>query len=166
MQTFSLIRTENIEVFKDKIIIKIPDVIKTTGKNRLQPVLRIPFFKGNLKFCPASALSEYILRTKLIREPGSMLFVSCENPHKSVKPQTLSKWVSKSMAAAGLDTNLFTAHSTRHAATSTAKRCGVNLDTIRKTATWTSNSSTFARFYDRPLGEDRDLFAISILKQT
>ena len=67
MQTFSLIRTENIEVFEDKIIIKIPDVIKTTGKNRLQPVLRIPFFKENLKICPASALSEYVSSTKLIK---------------------------------------------------------------------------------------------------
>ena len=39
MQTFSLIRTENIEIFEEKILIKIPEIIKTSGVNKLQPML-------------------------------------------------------------------------------------------------------------------------------
>ena len=38
-----------------------------------------------------------------------------------------------------VDTSVFTAHSTRHASTSAAKRRGVDLDLIRKTAGWTKN---------------------------
>ena len=75
-------------MFEDKIIINIPDQSKLWEN---------PFFNQGFesffskKIFHASTQSEYILRTKLIREPGSILFVSCENPHKSVAPRTLSK---------------------------------------------------------------------------
>ncbi|CAG5009444.1 unnamed protein product [Parnassius apollo] len=53
-------------------------------------------------------------------------------------------------------------HSTRHAATSAANRADLNLDLIRKTAGWSNNSETFARFYNRPLLDDPLLFSSTV----
>ena len=165
MQTFSLIKIENIEKSdQEKIIIKIPDRIKTSGKNAIQPSLQLPYYRQDPKICPASTVTAYLEQTKNIRNSSKNLFISCKSPHLPVTSQTLSKWVTKTMTSAGLNTEIFTAHSTRHAATSKAKRCDVSLDTIRKTASWTPTSATFARFYDRPLHEDRNTFATSILE--
>ena len=55
------------------------------------------------------------------------------------------------MTYAGIDTTIFTAHSTSHASTSAA--------------TWTSSSATFARFYDLPLCSEQN-FAQSILNNS
>ncbi|XP_063993907.1 uncharacterized protein LOC135171353 [Diachasmimorpha longicaudata] len=78
----------------------------------------------------------------------------CERRHQ---------WVKDVLNECGIDTNIFSAHSTRHAATSAAKRKGVNSDLIRKSAGWTTNSATFARFYDRPLVQDPRSFSRAIL---
>lgn len=94
MQTFSLIEVVNIETLSDKIIIKIPKTIKTSGKNRMQPVLVIPFFKEDCKVCAGKALVSYLDRTGEIRKDSEkFLFISFKKPHKGVNAQTLSRWV-------------------------------------------------------------------------
>ncbi|CAH2009621.1 unnamed protein product [Acanthoscelides obtectus] len=50
---------------------------------------------------------------------------------------TLSRWVKQTLASAGVNTTLFTPHSVRHAATSTALRKGVSVDSICKTVVLT-----------------------------
>lgn len=60
MQTFALIRTENIEIQGDLIDIKIPDRIKTSGPNKNQPTLILPYFPKNKKICAASTLECYL----------------------------------------------------------------------------------------------------------
>jgi len=45
----------------------------------------------------------------------------------------------------------FSGYSTRHASTSAAFRAGVDLEEIRRTAGWTEKSTTFNKFYNRPL---------------
>ena len=64
----------------------------------------------------------------------------------------------------GLDTEMSTAHSSRYASTSAAKRKGVNIDSIRKTARSTANSMTFTKFYDLQVIEDKNAFAKAVLK--
>lgn len=162
MQTFSLIEIENVEILPEKILIKIPEKIKTTGKNKLQPVLTIPFFKENYKVCAADTLMTYLARTKNLRGSEKFLFISFQKPYKKVSSQTLSHWVTETLSVAGLNTNVFSAHSTRHASTSTAKNNGISIDLIKKTAGWTANSSTFARFYERNVVQDISSFANAI----
>lgn len=128
MQTFSLIEINNIEILSDKILIKIPKIIKTSGPNSLQPLLVIPFYKDNCKVCTANTLVSYLDRTKEIRQSKPFLFISFEKPYRRVGSQSLSRWVTESLSEAGLDTNVFTAHSTRHASTLSAKNKGISLD--------------------------------------
>ncbi|XP_067215712.1 uncharacterized protein [Linepithema humile] len=75
-----------------------------------------------------------------------------ETPHRPVTAQTLARWVKELLGSAGIDTSIFSAHSTRHASTSLAASRGVSVDEIRRTgAGWSSSSDIFARFYNRPL---------------
>ena len=54
------------------------------------------------------------------------------------------------MARAGINIQVFGAHSTRAAATSHAKQCGVSFRQIAKAADWAS-AKTFASYYDKPI---------------
>lgn len=161
MQTFSLIMLENIKTSESKIEIFIPDRIKTSKKGSLQPLLNLPFFSDK-KLCAASCLKHYLILTNNLRGSVKELFISTYRPFKAVKTETLSRWVKESLSESGIDTSIFSAHSTRHASTSAAKRSGVDIDLIRKTVGWSNNSSTFARFYDRDIINNNDDFALSI----
>ena len=76
MQTFSLIQIDNVQILPEKIMIKIPDIIKTSGPNKLQPLLVLPFFPENCKVCAANTLVSYIDRTKKLRGSEKTLFIS------------------------------------------------------------------------------------------
>lgn len=170
MQTLSLIKVCNIEKTDTKICIKIPDFIKTSGVNRTQPILVLPFFRENPEICPAKTLDCYLNRTENIRRNNNVeeLFVSFKKPHARVSSQTLSRWIKLMLDESGINTAVFNAYSTRHASTSTAQRLGVNLQLIRKTAGWSGTSKVFATFYNRPVIDDtliEENFARSILSQ-
>lgn len=68
------------------------------------------------------------------------------------------------MDQSGIDINTFSAYSTRHAATFAAKRQGVSIDLIRKTAGWSKESETFARFYNRCVISENTQFAEAVLE--
>ena len=72
----------------------------------------------------------------------------------------------ETLKKSGIDTNVFTAHSTRHASTSAANRNGIDINTIRKTAGWTDNSLTFVKFYNLPLSSNEYDFANAIYNCT
>ena len=71
--------------------------------------------------------------------------------HKAASKSTVSRWVKMVLLKAGIDPS-FGPHSTRTASTSKAKLGGggISLETIMKTAGW-SSSSVFAKFYDKPV---------------
>ena len=54
------------------------------------------------------------------------------------------------LTLSGINTESFSAHSTRAAASSAAARAGVALKNIMNAADWT-NESTFKKFYHKPL---------------
>ena len=108
-----------------------------------------PAFPENQRLCPVQTLRAYEQRTLTLR-PNSRrvknpLFISVRKPHRPVKPATLGRWLKGVMSQAGINTEMFSAHSTRGAATSKAKMVGVSLSDIVKAANW-SSTSTFTRF--------------------
>lgn len=151
VQTLSLIKTENITFTETLAQIKIPDRIKTSGRDRDQPLLNIPFFKEKPALCAASVLQQYIQQTTKLRQNESNMLITFRRPHRQASCQTISRWIKDSLEKAGIDTQIFSAHSTRHAATSFAARKGVNIEVIRRTAGWTEKSKVFNRFYNRPM---------------
>lgn len=168
VQTLSKIKICNIERFPKEIKIKIPDLIKTSRIGASQPMLIIPFFDKKPEICPAQVILTYLEMTEGLRINTDTLFISFKKPHKSVGAQTLSRWIKHTLSLSGIDTSTFTAHSTRHAATSAAQRLGVNIDQIRRAAGWSHNSQAFAKFYNRPVNDNvsNDCFGMAIMNDS
>lgn len=163
VQTISLIKINNIFTNANEIFIKIPDIIKTTKLNSLQPILRLPFYNARPEICPARCLQTYLNKTKSLRNNNNTnLFLSFKKPHSNIGSQTISHWLKDTLQESGIDTSIFTAHSTRHAATSKANKLGVSIDVIKKTAGWSNSSSAFARFYNKEIVNNNE-FAESLL---
>ena len=112
------------------------------------------------KLCLVDHLHRYILSTNKLRSSDELL-VTLQRPHKPIARATLSRWVKDVLKAAGIDTSIFSAHSTRSASTSAAWSMGASLDSILQAAAW-SSSLTFARFYNR--GSDKDNFSQAVYK--
>lgn len=164
VQTLSLIKIENISISNTQINIAIPDLIKTSAPGRAQPTLTLPYFKEDPSICPALVLKDYILVTQNKRtgDQGTLLLTH-RAPHRAATCQTVSRWIRQVLGAAGIDSTVFGAHSTRHASTSAACASGVSIELIRKAAGWTSTSQTFAKFYSRPiLTRDEHTFARTV----
>ena len=119
------------------------------------------------KLCVVQCLKEYEKVTQQFREVSSdkpaPLFLSYVKPHSSVTAQRMAHWVKDLLKVAGVDTNVFKAHSVRGASTSAALKKGVHLKDILETADW-SNESTFKRFYYR--SSEEDSFARRVLSRT
>ena len=131
----------------------IPRLTKT---RRSGPPLEAfyPSFPEEPRLCPVTTLECYQTRSQNLREPmsetSSPLFIAVRKPHKPVKASTIGHWLKNVMKAAGVNTSVFSAHSTRGAATSKARAVGVSLADILHAANW-SSPSTFCRFYCRPV---------------
>lgn len=166
LQTLAMINIDNIIKTNSGFKIKIPDLIKTSKPGKEQPVLSIPFLKQDKEVCVATILLQYLEKTEELRGSGKNLFISTVKPHGPASAQTLGHWVKSLLVKAGVDVNVFTAYSTKHAAVSKAFTNGVDINTIRRTAGWSSTSSTFARFYNREIQDSDDTFARSILLNT
>lgn len=162
-QTLSLIKLDNVKIGPTGVHIGISDVIKTSAAGREQPVLFLPHFHENKAICPATAIEDYINMTNNIRSmTTNNLILTYKRPHKPATSQSISRWIKQVLSASGVNVSTFSAHSTRHAATSTASASGVSLDIIRKTAGWTSKSQSIAKFYHRQI-LNNDSFAKSVL---
>lgn len=164
VQTFSLIKIDNIVFHTEGAKIKIPELIKTSRLGSHQPLLNLPFFHKRKDLCVATTLKEYLKRTESIRGDVKELFIAMKRPYKAVSSQTISRWIKKTLGQSGIDTNQFSAHSTRHVATSTAYKRGLDLSIIRNTAGWSGTSKVFAIFYNKPMTDDGSKFASIVLE--
>lgn len=98
----------------------------------------------NPELCVASSLKKYISLTQQIRKRNDdILFLTVNASHHRAGKQMISPWVKEMLKTVGIDTSIFTPHSTRHAAASAALRRGVPLKTICKTAGWSEQTNIF-----------------------
>ncbi|CAB0003987.1 unnamed protein product [Nesidiocoris tenuis] len=160
IQTISLIRLSNIKTTSKGVTIPITERVETSRPGCNQPCLHLKLFTEKPNLCVATLIMKYLEVTRPFRESSmdDKLFLCHQKPHRPAKRPTISRWVKETLKEAGVDTSIFSAYSTRHAATSDAYRKGVSIDTIRSSAGWSPESSVFARFYNRPLTESPDEF--------
>lgn len=71
-----------------------------------------------------------------------------KSPFNPVTANSLACWIKSVLYRAGVDTKIFSAHSTRSAAASNARRSGMSIDAILQAGSW-ARESTFNRFYNR-----------------
>lgn len=164
VQTLSLIDLDDIKSSPEGVQIFIRSRIKTSGPNRLQPIISLPFYKDDEILCVATTILFYIEKTRSLRNSRcKKLLITFKKPYRSASSQTISRWIRKVMFKAGIDSTTYASHSTRHASTSLADRKGVSIDIIRSAAGWTKHSKTFAHFYKRPVW-DSYAYARAILE--
>ena len=118
------------------------------NEQSLQPVT-ITSFEDEL-LCPVACLRVYESATSKFRksESSMQLFLAMVPPHHPVTSSTIARWIKKSLEKAGLEP-VFSAHSTRSAASTAAALSGVSTQEIMDRAGW-SSKDTFCKFYYRP----------------
>lgn len=125
------------------------DLLKTSTRKKHQKELVFEAYPHSKALCVVHYLKQYKKRTEKLRGGEQCLFITSRPPYKGVSRSTLANWTKKGLEKGGIDTKIFTPHSTRAAATS--KMAGrVSLKTIMRTAGW-RRSSTFAKYYHKEI---------------
>ena len=148
-QTLHMIRLQDLIITKNSFKMKIAEKLKHTRPGKHLDLLTIKAYAPDRRLCPLTVLVEYLKRTKDLRT-GEKLLVGIIRPHGPVAPSTVARWIKTTMLYSGIDTKIFSAHSTRGAATSRAVFDNVPITSIMKTAGW-SREQTFAVYYKRPI---------------
>ena len=162
-QTLHLLNIEDMNLTAQQSTFRICKPIKTTkpGSKALQ--LNFKAYPADKQLCVVHHLGEYLERTRLLRGDCKQLLISFQKPHGAVSTDTISRWLKLVLKQAGIDINMFKAHSTRAASTSAAASGNVPLSTIMASAGW-SNANTFSKFYNKPVITDEQNFGDALLQ--
>ena len=130
---------------------RIPGLTKTRAPGK-DVVFFFPALKNNGQLCPVTCLREYIKRTAKLRNHSGVsqpLFLATQKPYSPVTSTSIGRWLKLTLQNAGIDTNVFKAHSTQGASSSAARQSGVSVKDILTAADW-SRETTFNLYYYRP----------------
>ena len=105
--------------------------------------------------CPISCLERYISVTRDFRKEStnSSLILGLRSPHPPIGASTIGRWIKLLLSDAGVDTALYSAHSTRGASASKAISAGISIESILRTGSWASEC-VFSRHYNRPINKE------------
>ena len=159
-QTIHLMDLRYMHVGKASYKFYTPHLVKHSRPGTSQPLLVLPSYPPDRRLCVTTYLKQYLKQTKELRDCNKV-FISYIKPHKSVTRSTIARWVKTTLSKAGIDTNVFGAHSTRAASTTACANQQVPLDLIMKTAGW-SQTCTFTKFYKKPTTNE-ELFGLTVL---
>ncbi len=144
-------------------IFHLPHVTKTRKPGTPPDKAVYAQFLPDPLLCPVLTLVAYTTRTTAFRSSPSWLLLSYRAPHKPISAQTISRWLTSVLAAAGIDTSIFKAHSTRGATSSKAVVTGYPVAKVLQSGCWSNQTNTFALFYYRSLA-DSTTYSTHILR--
>ena len=134
----------------DAVHFEITKLLKTSKPGKHQGHLEFRSYPVDRRLCVVTCLKQYVKLTEPVRAGHDSLWLSYSKPFKPVSRDTISRWIRNVLENAGINTNLFGAHSTCAASTSAAQSNNVSINTIMDAAGW-SRESTFRKFYDKPI---------------
>ncbi len=162
-QSIFLWGKENMSLTDDRVAFRIGDPTKTSRPGKHVPEIVYLAFPNDKNVCVVNTLQVYIRKTESRRRKDvKQLILTHGKPHGPAARSTITRWLKEIMVAAGIDMNMFTAHSVRAAAVSSVSS-RLPLATILKTGGWTSES-TYSRFYKKPIVEEGAL-QVAIMTQ-
>ena len=122
--------------FSDSVVIPVDALLKHSRANKNSFSVVLKAFPYNPVLCPCIMLNHYIARTKILG--GSLIsYLSIFIDLFSLLLVVLRVAGLRVVYEAGIDTDIFTAHSTRAASSSAARESDLPLK-ILKTAGWTN----------------------------
>ena len=155
-QTLLAIDIDNIKIYEDKLIILPNSSLKHKPSRILQAILYRKF-NGNPKICVIECAKHYIeIRRELVPPEIKQFLVTYGKPHKAASDDTISRWIKNTISSAGIDIDVFKAHSTRSASSSKAKKAGIPYTEILKRGSW-KGANTFTKHYDKHIINKGDL---------
>lgn len=149
-QTVHALTVSGMRITNDTVHFEIAKLLKTSKPGRHQGHLEFKSYPVDERLCVVTCLRQYLKLTEPIRTGHDPLWLSYTKPFKPVSRDTVSRWIKNVLEKAGVNTKVFSAHSTRAAATSAACSNNVSINTIMDAAGW-SRESTFRKFYDKPV---------------
>ena len=135
-QTLSKLDTSCMQETQEGIVFTIRDPLKTTRPGKHLAPIEIRSFTSDPRLCPVTHLKHYISTTCALRH-DTRLLISYTRPHKPVTNSTVARWVRSTLQEAGIDVNVFSAHSSRAASTSYSVNAKLPLQDILKAGGWT-----------------------------
>lgn len=163
VQTVHMLSIDSMEKLKSEFIFHMNDLIKQSRPGYRNPDIVLKAYPPDRRLCVYTVLKEYLKRTSPLRLDTQKLILSYIKPFKPVSTGTISRWIKTIMCQSGINTDIFTAHSTRAASTSKAKNNNVPINEILLRAGW-SSVKTFATFYDKKVEVSKHVFSDSVLK--
>ena len=136
----------HIDLNINKVIFYIPKVIKNTTRLFHPQPIELKAHNKDESICPVRTVVEYI--KEKIRKSENIII--SYHKHNVVNTQTVSRYVKQTLKAAGINSSLFTDHSTRHPSSSKTFMKELFLTDIVKRGGWKS-TSTFREFYNLPI---------------
>lgn len=148
---------------QDSYVFTLDKLTKTRKKGSSPPDIEFKNFSNNSKLCVVNTIDCYIRRTKEWRtgDKHTQLLLSTLRPHHAVVPSTVAGWIKSVLNDAGINTNLFSAHSTRSASTSKAKLMGLSTADILKRGSW-SGKTTWQKHYRKTIQPMSQVFQNAI----
>ena len=125
-QTIKCLNLDCIKISSDKVVLFVPETLKTTRSGHHLPPIELKTFKDS-ELCVVAHLKQYIKMTASFRNAGTkQLLLSFVQPHKPISTSTFSRWCVTVMKESGVYVNIFGSHSTRSVSTSKCKISGLS----------------------------------------
>ncbi|CAB4031951.1 Transposon Ty3-G Gag-Pol poly [Paramuricea clavata] len=140
----------SMERQENKYIFYVNQLLKTSKPGKHWGRQEFTAYPSDPRLCIVSCLNQYLKKTESIRKNSVQLLLSYQKPHHSVSCDTFARCLKSVMKEAGLNIDIYSAHSTRAASTSAAKAMNIPIQTIINAAAWT-NEQTFQKFYCKPI---------------
>ena len=150
IQTIQLLDLKDMTVSKSQFTFKVSSKVKHTKPGRHLQDLKFTAYAPDRRLCIYTYLQKYLAVTKPLRRDETKLLISFHKPYQAVSRDTIRRWIKQVLSNSGIDTNVFSAYSTRSASVSAANLKGVPLDKILLAGGW-SHASTFSEYYNKPI---------------
>ena len=154
-----------LQDFGDRIVWPIEKLTKSKRQSKPEVSITLVAYEEE-SLNVISCLRIYLSRTtewRTTEAQKSQLLLGMVKPHNPVTTSTVSRWLRELMNEAGIDTEVFKAHSVRGASTSKVANAGLSVQQILEKANW-SNARTFRRFYYRESIDDNEVYQNKLFK--
>lgn len=150
-QLLKAFRTDKIDISDSHVQLRVDDLMKTDRPGRVGHELVLKAYPVDRRLCIVTTIRRYLELTKNLRSNSNkQLLISINEPHGPVSKDTIAKWIRQMLALAGLDVNIYKAHSVRAASVSAARVNFLPVQDIIKRAGWTGEQ-TFNKYYNKPV---------------
>lgn len=127
-----------------QVVLYIPKMVKNTTPTFHPDPIILPAFREDESLCPVRNIIEYIKATSLKRKSRNLIISF--STFTEVTSDTIRRYITTVLAAAGINIQQFSAGSSRHASNSQKHYNDIPLPLILKSAGWKSDSS-FKKHY-------------------